>query len=321
MMDYAERLRIEARGAHAQFHEYALIVGGAPSDYVFLFFEGEDDPIFYNNFIIPRLVGRGYREFVCLGRSEVLRAHEMVARDGRSNGRALFFIDKDHSNIVDPKFTPPSSVYQTDVYSFENYLVCFEVFRRFWVERLRLPLSDKRFDLWHARLTSLHGGFMRRSRVLMALVLIGRGVEGGGSVKLNLNNANLKNVFDIRFYDDIGSVRWRRGGGRGFVAAVNLEGSKISMSRIKSISKNYLQGEPKGYVRGKYEAWVFVKFLQEMTRVLSDKAANVATGEKRAKPVEMVSESNFVSMVASLVPCPNSLMEFLDEVLPARAAA
>lgn len=319
-MDYAEQLRIEAGGAHAKFHEYVLLVAGLPADFIFLFFEGEDDPMFYNNFVLARLAGRGYREFVCFGRSEVLKVHEMVARDGRANGRAIFFIDKDHTDIVGPFLDPLPSVYQTDTYSFENYLVTAEVLRRFWVERLRLSIADPRFGSWMKKFELLHTKYMTRCRLLMAIVLFGRGIEGE-PVKLNLNNANLKNIFRIVSADGNESVRWKVGAKQKFMSSVNLGSKEIGNSVIKNLCRNHLSADPKTYVRGKYEVWFFVKFLQEMSRAVSDKALCAASGTRKAKPVETVSESNFIGLVAPLAPCPASLTLFLDEVLPLKRVA
>ncbi|MEA9776425.1 DUF4435 domain-containing protein [Xanthomonas campestris] len=314
-MDYAAVLRGEAESGHAQYHEYVLSLGSVSADLVFLFFEGDDDPAFYNNYIVGRVGCREYREFVCNGRVEVLKAHELVARDGRGGGRALFFVDKDLTEIIDPGFLVPASVFQTSVYSFENYLVCHEVFRRYWVERLRLPYFDRRFAAWSEILASAHANFMRHCKVLMALILIGRGVDGGVPIKLNLNNASLKNLFDVRIDDGKCRVKWRPGGLSKFVAAVNLSEAAISAADVRKISRRYLYGPAKRYVRGKYELWFFVRFLQEMTRQLSDRTACAIAKDLRARPVESINEANFVALGASLTPCPGELAHFLDEAL------
>lgn len=320
-MDYAERLRESAKGGHAQFHQFVLILSKVSPDFLFFFFEGEDDPAFYNNFLVARAGEKESQGFVCGGKQEVLKAHELVARDGRAGGRAFFFIDKDHSDIVDPAFVPPPSVFQTDTYSFENYMVSEVVFGRYWVERLRLPITDGRYEQWMEKFRVAHRGYMRRCKTLMAIVLIGRGVCGDPPAKLNLNNANLGNVFRIETSATSFSIRWKLGGVAQFVTATNLNGANISVAKLKVIERRHLRGDAKRYVRGKYEAWFFVKFVQEMSRVLSDRATCAASGDQRAKPVESINENNSVALVAPLTPCPSALKNFLDEVLPIRLAA
>ena len=316
--DQANFLREEARSPHAVFHQFVLLLGKCSPDCHFLFFEGSEDPAFYIGFVLARLDGREYHEFVCNGRKGVIKVNELCSRDGRAFDRTLHFIDKDHCDLMSPEEVLPSRVFQTDCYSFENYLVCKQSFRRFWNERLHLHSDDTRYLSHHALFERLHQSFSERMKFLMAIVLIGRGIENRPVAKLNLNNVNLEKVLSI----DLGSgrVRWVSGGGKTFLAASNMTANGITVrgDAIRSVLRKYLRDrESKFYVRGKYELWFFVKFLSLITRELSDRTRAKFTGLPRATPGDVITHTSAIDSLCGLAPCPTTLDQFLDaSILP-----
>lgn len=311
-MDHAQFLRNEVQGSHAQFHQFVLALSEGAHDDQYFFFEGDDDPVFYVGQSLSFLNAREYHIFICRGRSDVLKVHELVARDGRASERSHFFIDRDHNDILASPSDYPASVFQTRCYSFENYLVCDRVVRRFWVERLHLPSTDARLTKYVARFHAMHTSLMKRLRLLMALVLVGRGIEGREPLKLNLNNVNLDKVLKL----DAGmeQVRWMPNAVQHFLAASNMIESglsAISAATVRHICKKYLSGDAKTYVRGKYELWFFVKFLMATSRELSDKKVANASGLARAKPKEPLTFTNSIMHLSPLAPCPADLSGFL----------
>lgn len=321
-MDFAEQLKLEVRGAHAVFHEFAMLMSRLREQAYFFFFEGDEDPAFYMGYIHARLAGRSAYTFVCDGRAEVLKAHELVQRDGRGSDRAMFFVDKDHSDIagdVPPASAP--SVFQTTHYSIENYLVCEDVFKRFWTERLHLPVTDSRLDDCLSLFRSLHGQFVRRSRLLMALVLIGRGVDGR-SVKLNLNNVKMDKVMKVDC--SAGWCLYARGAGQHFLLSSSLSSASppISGVEVRRVCRKLLRGrEAKTFVRGKFELWFFWKFLTVLTRHLSDKSLARESGKQRATPTQQLSLACCVESLSPLTPCPPELLAFLSARIPLGAPA
>ena len=316
--DQAKLLRDEARTPHALYHQFALAQSKSAADAQFLFFEGVDDPVFFVGHIVPRLNGRDYYEFICNGRDGVIKVHELCTRDGRASDRTLFFIDKDHTDILGAATELPTSLFQTECYSFENYIVCKQVFRRFWTERLRLQSTDGRYSEYSDRFDKLHCSFAARMRLLMAIVLIGRGLEGRPRAKLNLNNVNLEKVISVDL--PTGRVRWMRSGGQHFLAASNIKESGIQVrgDDVRRVYRTFLRDkDPKSYIRGKYELWFFVRFLAAMSRTLSDKQAAKATGLPRATPGEIICYGTCLDSLSGLSTCPTALGVFLDDRIAA----
>lgn len=316
-MDHAEVLREEAGGSHAQFHQFILALQKGQADDQYLFFEGDDDPLFYVDLAQNFLNDRLHLEFICHGREGVLKVHELVARDRRAIERAHFFIDKDHNDILNGEEKFSGSIFRTVGYSFENYIVCERVLRRFWVERLHLPSTDSRLDQTIGAFRSMHKSFMRRMRILMALVLIGRGIDGRTALKLNLNNVSLDRVLRLDFSSL--DVRWLPNAMQSFLAASNMIQAGVGPIRsidIRRTCRAHLSSEDaKLYVRGKYELWFLVKFLMAKTRELADKKTAATLGVSRAKPNETISPANCLIQLAPLCPCPKDLARFFLERL------
>lgn len=316
-MDYAELLRRETHDAHAIFHQFALAVSTAQAGSLFFFFEGDEDPSFYMPHIAPRISGRSFHTLICYGRHQVLKANELVERDGRGTGRTLFFVDKDHTDIVaGAPNTVPRSVFQTCYYSIENYLTCEAVFRRFWVERLHLSDLDPRYPTYLSALNVLTANFVKKSRVLMSLVLIGRGIDGLTAVKLNLNNVQLDRIIQV---DTVACVcRFKPGAMQHFLAGSNIGigNPALSNQKIRDVFRKHLRScDPNAYIRGKYALWFFWKVLTAFTRQLSDRASARAAGTKRATPSIPMGFDFAVESLAPLAPCPPDLADFLAESL------
>lgn len=316
-MDYAELLRRETHDPHAVFHQFVLAVSMADANSLFFFFEGDEDPAFYMPHIVPRISGRTFHTLICYGRHQVLKANELVERDGRGMGRTFFFVDKDHTDILaGTSATLPTSVFQTCYYSIENYLTCDTVFRRFWVERLHLSDLDPRYPTYLEALNLLTAKFVKKSRVLMSLVLIGRGIDELTPVKMNLNNVQLDKVIQV---DTVACVcRFRPGALQHFLAGSNLGLSNPALSNqnVRDVLRRHLRPRhPNAYIRGKYALWFFWKVLTSFTRQLSDRAAARAAGTKRATPSVPLSFDCAVESLAPLAPCPPDLADFLAKSL------
>lgn len=159
----------------------------------------------------------------------------------------------------------------------------------------------------------MHAVFMRRMRLLMGMVLVGRGIDGKGGVKLNLNNANLDRVIKIDVAS--GTVRWAKNALSNFSQSVNLNPlveAGLALEDVRRICRKYLPlGYSKAYVRGKYELWFLIKYLIGMTRELSDRGAAALSGLPRAKPRDSLGFSNGVLYLSPLAPCPKDLSCFL----------
>ncbi|MFY3679796.1 DUF4435 domain-containing protein [Achromobacter xylosoxidans] len=312
-MNYKEILADATGNGHVAFHEYAINLNKENSDTVFLFFEGEEDPSFYMQHIQPRLKNRAARIFICYGRSEVLTAHRLIQRDGRAPGRTLFFVDKDHNDIMGVEDTAGlRSIYQTQSYSIENYLVSEELFRRFWTHRLHLSEYDSRLPTYISRLNKVLTTFRRRGILITSLILCGRGIDGRAPVKLNLNNVQLDRIFKLNWNRD--QCLFQLGAGKHLTQSTNLRwASNTSPRHLINVARRHLKTRPPiSYLRGKYELWIFWKVLRQFSAELSAKEQARSSGKKRATPSQDLPWAVAVESLSALSPCPEDLNEFLN---------
>ena len=92
-------------------------------------FEGDDDKIVYSQWIGRIRDGFEYEALPCNGKAGVLQLVEVVARDKDSIGKSVyFFIDRDYDDYAGCSI--PETVFMTDRYSVESYLVSGEVLAR-----------------------------------------------------------------------------------------------------------------------------------------------------------------------------------------------
>lgn len=94
--------------------------------HVFCFFEGEDSK-YYSSRIEQRFCKK--KAFVLKGKKEVLHLYSLISANGLSNDMcSMFFIDRDYDDTVYKNgniynVSRDGDVYETDVYSIENYYV------------------------------------------------------------------------------------------------------------------------------------------------------------------------------------------------------
>lgn len=316
-MDYKKILEREVGGGHVAFHEYAMQVERESLNICYLFFEGDEDSSFYMPHISHRLESREARVFVCNGRGEVIKAHSLVSADGRAVGRAMFFVDKDHNDIIGVSdVNGLASIFQTKFYSIENYLASLELFREFWIHRLHLSYYDKRLQDWLIFVEKALNSFWKKSELISALILCGRGVDGRRPVKMNLNNVQIDQVF--KFDGECGVFRFQRGAFQHFVRSSDIHLAEgISGVALKKVVLSHIRGlRAKEHVRGKYELWAFWKILRFVTQDLSSKTKWKGTEFKRATPTCDLSHASCVESLSPLLNCPDELRAFLHENLP-----
>lgn len=317
-MDYAESLRVERTKSHAIFHSVIMELPKYDDATMLLFFEGEDDPSFYCPHIRAINNSKQYLTLICYGRHEVIKLLDLIDQDGRAILKSLFFIDKDHNEFIGVNKSHPR-LFQTKYYSIENYLVCIDSINAYWAEYLHLSSLDSRKEQLVRQFENTYKSFEKRMLTLMALTLIGRGFTSRPARKLNLNNANLDLIFSMDFEKE--ECKYLKGAGKHFAISTNVVNyhespTILNKKTIETILKNTFLGiETKEIIRGKYELWFLVKYLQFITRKLSSKAEAKATGLQRSTPKSSITQETAVEQLGSRIKTPEDLRVFLTQLL------
>ena len=102
---------------------------------VFVFYEGDEDAAFYQQFIWKvKGVDVSLEEIVAGCKNNVIKIHDSLDWDHYNKNQIIFIVDRDLSYWLEEKEAFDNNVFVTDGYSFENYIVNKLSFID-WIER------------------------------------------------------------------------------------------------------------------------------------------------------------------------------------------
>lgn len=118
----------KARSRRAVIKMRFVTLRGRAGTIPILAFEGDDDKIVYSRWINRIRHGLKYEAFVCDGKRGVAQLKSMLDSDlGGLVLNTYFFVDRDFIDLNGFNAKIDESIYMTDSYSFENYLVSASV--------------------------------------------------------------------------------------------------------------------------------------------------------------------------------------------------
>ena len=295
--NFAEYLSEQARSPTAAIHEFRLLY---EANTVHVFFEGDEDVLYYLPEIRRRARKRGLCSYLCGGKWGVVEVREFMRTQNYDDALCLYFIDRDYDDLFGCQPAADVTTYLTDDYSIENSIVCLDSVEIVLVDLANLSKADSRYKAIRASFPSAHSHFVRRIDPLLAWSVALR--EAGG--KPNYNNINLKNVFSVQ---SDGGVSRTIDGFEAFRRAVTSKQVTVGLREVIKWLRVFRGLPIKQRIRGKYELWFFETFL-----TIAITAAN--KGTKKKTPTALQNRSLFEALGAR-VEKPDSLNSFLDKVM------
>lgn len=301
-MDRVDRLKERRGDAVSVFHRFRLAIRRYPED-IFAFFEGYDDSVFYSPEIRRRITGRDLTVFQCSGKIAVFGTYDRIEAAGLLSQQTLFFVDKDLDDFVFGARTTRRYVFETTVYSIENYLVGRDVLQAVWTDHWNLSSTDGRlydaFDL----LERCSRSFSRILIPVMAWII----AERRSGYSTNLQNLKLTDI--IAIHADW-SVRRPRGARASIARKVGLPGGSVTRWVDILWWAKYLRAlpEPKVFIRGKWELALFIRLHNEV-----HSRCKSGTRKYRPKQPFTLGPGNAVQCLVGLTAPPAELIAFLDK--------
>lgn len=302
-MNFADCLRKARDTAASAFHLFLLDYSKCQGQ-VYAFFEGRDDTSFYINFLrelsIPSEVPRIYR---CGSKDGVYETHRKVTQRARQGIVALFFVDKDLADVLEQDYPKADNIYVTDYYSVESYVVTETMLRRVWEDFFYFRDARIDFEVVAQKFREEIDKFYNIMRPIMAWIVL---VCKNG-LSPNLANIDLAKVC---FIDEDCTVFMVND----FELAKRLETwcgvttPEDYEAVLQSVTSQLLELEPKAYVRGKYELWFFIKFIDKLARLLNE---DVLGKDERLKTRTSIGRSNAMEILGPRAEIPPSLESFL----------
>lgn len=179
------------------YHEF-IIEYKQNSKTIYYFVEGKDDPNFYNRAFDNALPSElDKRCFVANGRDNVLFLYSSL-QNRINNRQVLFFIDRDLSEPLGEVLPQADNVYITDGYSIENSICNTNTLKNVLNEVFGFYNATP--DNWNSifsRYNKMLNEFIDIIKPIMAYILFLRSEEKTQSLKLNLSNFSVKDLFSI----------------------------------------------------------------------------------------------------------------------------
>ncbi|HLP90257.1 MAG TPA: DUF4435 domain-containing protein [Nostocaceae cyanobacterium] len=332
-MDFLNLITEESEEAGA-YQEFLLY--HKPKNRTFhIFLEGNDDFSFYKNFIHNIIIenipdSKKYTDYfhLCGSKEKVYELYQKVSPRLRNNkSRGLFFVDKDFSDFLGNNYPSDTNIYVTDCYSVENFLVTEDILRRILQEIYHLNNLDLENVLHKHRLNSdsIINLFLEElKKVQLLLIPIIAWIicikRNGG--KPNLNNIRFESIFQI---DDFHLTLCKIKNGKYSTRLKYLESVfNVStppnlwvqiLNEARKLRKIFNNDNPKIYVRGKYELWFFIQFLNKLEKRIRDVINLYIPPDGKKKPsfkvTTKINKENAIEILGPRVICPTSLKDFL----------
>jgi len=147
------------------------------------------------------------RFFICDGKDGVIAAYndKRISQKISNWKRVLFFVDKDWDDLLNITKIPQSkSVFVTEYYSIENYLVNPDTVEIVWTDIYKLPQDDTRLVQVIQNFQYGYSLFVKLIRPMMAWAIAQKkkekalaSAQNRKEKGLNLNNVNLNKVFEL----------------------------------------------------------------------------------------------------------------------------
>lgn len=176
-------------------HHLFLISYNPQNKVIHCFFEGKTDESFYGTTIRNFLPSEyKLKTYICGKKDNVLFHYRELGYKTSNKQPLLFFIDKDIDDIIPIDVDKSESIYETDYYSIENYIVTNSSLLQLWAEVFRqssgTAVADKLNDLF----SEAYNEYNKIALQFMAWTLYHRR-KGGG--RLNLDCIKTSDLFTI----------------------------------------------------------------------------------------------------------------------------
>lgn len=273
---------------------------------IHVFYEGNDDPSFYSNYFEQKKKVKIFY-YQAENKKGIYEIHSKINWTAYKKNRSLFFADKDFSDILMEKYVNDTNIFVTKYYSIENYLVCKPIFNR--ILRDILHIDDEKFikscyKLFEKNLKL----FTIQVQPIIAWIIYHRSINSS----LQLNNFKISDIF--YFDENLNIIRNRTCKGYS-VQGYLLYKTKLTHTNQcwKGILKYYREIQKihphKSYLRGKYEIWFMVAYINKLVEIINSKKSK---GEPKIKMQFNLNAENAIELLGPRLKKPADLAKFLN---------
>ncbi|MBL7920052.1 MAG: DUF4435 domain-containing protein [Bacteroidia bacterium] len=273
---------------------------------IHIFYEGNDDPSFYTNYFEQKSKLKVYH-YQAENKAGVYEIHSKINWNIYKRNRALFFADKDFSDILKEIYPTESNIFVTKHYSIENYLVCKAIFTRILRDILHID-DDKFINKCYRNFDKNLKIFSYKIQPLIAWIVYHRSIKS----KLQLNNFKISDLF---YFDNNLNINKHK-----LCNGLKIQNHLLTKTKLthtpncwKGILHYYKQirkiHSHKVYVRGKYEIWFLATYINKLVTIINN---SKNAGEPKIKMQFNLTADNAVELLGPRLKKPNDLSVFLE---------
>lgn len=298
-MSFVDELRKARSTPIAAFHEFKTNIGDRNRLHAFV--EGRDDEVFYGHFLREHYRHLDVKTYKCGNKRQVYETFRLVLSHYPQVNDALFFVDKDWSDLLGEAWPNDDRIYVTEAYSVENYLVTEERIEVFVRDFFRV--AGVHFDLSVVRpvFARVRRQFYLDIQPLIAWLLTVRAM----ALKPNVGNVNLSDFIALDSEFEVTRKRNR-------VARLEAVSGAAPPGEVWRECCRWMRIlralQPKQYVRGKFDVWILLEFLRKLETQLRAVAAEV---DGTVTVPTILHARNVVDVLTPRIHLPDDLDRFL----------
>jgi hypothetical protein len=302
MSDFLDNLRSKWTAPSVVIHKFRLQYDEESSQ-VYAFFESTDDQTFYSPAIRNSIeMGTKILSYICDGKSGVLYAYNF-AHTHRKLRNVVGFVDKDFDDLIGAPLPNEEGIFVTEYYSIENYICTESAFRVLLRDYIMLPEDDSKNDAILQEFRRCLSEFYDDIKPLMAWAIERR--RAGKEVVFGSMGSSLKKCFCFDGLRAKPHVECHRMFRSECGHAADVSDETIMLDIVEELGLR----EPKAWVRGKFEMWVFVNFANAIWDHLK---GYPISNKRRVRKTINLSVENAFSLLCGKMTFPESLVRFLE---------
>lgn len=300
----AETLR-NARTSYAvAWHSFQRIYEHHPKA-LYCFFEGIDDPKYYDVRISIIMYGISIKHITCNGKSGVLKLRELIyASSNHDKAWTAFFVDADFDD--NSQLSSHADVYVTPCYSIENLFVSQTAFIRLLGAEFSLSDEDSCQPDYQSALriyTTCMESFSNATDHLNGWIYLQR----KSNSKMNLNDMSLSLIVRYSLAGSVASYSTQS------LEHIFPETKSLTQAEIDSWIASVPKAKRTETYRGKYLLQCYCQFLKELIQDRNSRQPQYFSS--RAKVSLTLHDGNLISQLSQYADTPPCLVEFLKKTM------
>ncbi|MBY5805566.1 DUF4435 domain-containing protein [Rhizobium leguminosarum] len=303
--DYADYLLTEASSDVAAIHEFLILYKEGSSE-LHLFFEGDEDSLFYVPEIRRRANGNDIYQYDCGGKRNVVAARNFIDENSYDCS-CLYFIDRDFDDYLSSQADITENTYITDGYSIENSICHDDAVIIVVQDLLKIKSSDPDYANIVEEIQQCLESFRKACRPLIAWIIAAK--EAG----LSPNLRNTKGLHRVVSINDDGSSHINTEGFTYFKRQVLGVAASPPFRSVLQWHRLLDMEEHQRWLRGKYIYWFFpVAIVHLAIRLNTNRAVN---GRTKIRIPSSFRSGHLFECMGGRIPPPTSLSSFFDRHL------